>query len=202
MQQVDQRKQLRRAARGARRQLTVRQQRTASYYLTRQLLRHSALLRSHDIALYIPNDGEIDPTPLIKVLRQRGKQCYLPVLRPFINKLWFAPLTLGSKMKPNRFGIPEPDVAPSQMRNAQSLNVILMPLVAFDRHGGRLGMGGGFYDRTLAFKTRQSAPTSPRLIGLAHECQEVEQIPMESWDIPLDAIATDKRVIDCKSPTP
>ncbi len=194
---MNQRKQLRQQARRARRSLTPQQQRIAGQQLGRILRSQPTVIRSQHIALYLPNDGEIDPTGLLKYLWQLGKRCYLPVLQPFTNKLWFAPYTTGSRMRQNRFGIPEPAVKLRQMRQAKTLCLLLMPLVAFDKLGGRLGMGGGFYDRTLAFKHDTHANSqSPKLIGLAHDCQEVEKIPMETWDIPLDAIATNSRLIN------
>jgi 5-formyltetrahydrofolate cyclo-ligase len=84
--------------------------------------------------------------------------------------------------------------------SAQLLDVVLMPLVGFDRTGARLGMGGGFYDATFAFKQKLSTGSKtstgkPALIGLAHACQQVESLATDTWDIPLFAIATDKEII-------
>ena len=94
-------------------------------------------------------------------------------------------------MKENRFGIKEPiDGSPS---SAQTLDLILIPLVGFDQRGNRLGMGGGFYDRTLAFKLK--TPQRPNLIGLAHECQRVEHLETDPWDIPMTGILTSHKSI-------
>ncbi len=100
-------------------------------------------------------------------------------------------------MVTNRFGIPEPQARhgahPARRLPAWALDLILLPLVGFDDDGQRMGMGGGFYDRTLAF-TRRPGPR-PHLIGLAHECQRVESLPVAPWDVPLDAIVSDARVV-------
>ena len=70
-----------------------------------------------------------------------------------------------------------------------------MPLVGFDEQGTRLGMGGGFYDRSFAFRRQRRHWTGPQLLGLAHGCQKVSQLPTAPWDIPLDGIASDHEVI-------
>jgi 5-formyltetrahydrofolate cyclo-ligase len=72
-----------------------------------------------------------------------------------------------------------------------------MPLVGFDRLGNRMGMGGGYYDRTLAFMSEHHSG-KPKLVGLAHSSQEVELISQQSWDIPLHVIATDREIICVK----
>lgn len=77
-----------------------------------------------------------------------------------------------------------------------TLDAIFMPLVGFDREGHRLGMGGGFYDRTLAF-TRHWPRAVPKLVGLGHHSQEVARLPVQPWDVSLHAIATDREVIYC-----
>ena len=67
-----------------------------------------------------------------------------------------------------------------------------MPLVGFDPEGGRLGMGGGFYDRSLAYRNRHAYCRKPALLGLAHECQKVDRLALASWDVPLEATVTDR----------
>ena len=94
------------------------------------------------------------------------------------------------RLKANRFGILEPMVDSREWLDAAQLDVILLPLVAFDRRGHRLGSGAGYYDRALALRAGRPAP--PLLVGLAHSCQEVQLIPAEPWDIPMDAVATER----------
>ncbi len=191
------RNQLRREMRHRRRALTPAQQKQAALALRSQLLKIPQFLRAKRIAVYLPNDGEIDPSLLIEQARKMGKTCYLPVLQPLVvNRLWFVRYDHQTPMTKNRFGIPEPQIKrfADNARNrskAADLDLVLLPLVAFDEHGGRMGMGGGFYDRTFAF-TRQKRSAKPALIGLAHECQKVETLPIASWDIPLTGVVTDK----------
>lgn len=186
---------LRKELRQRRRALTPAQQAQASALVLRHLLRFPAFMRGSRIALYIANDGEIDPSPIAQKLWQIGKHCYLPVLRPGSEReLWFVEFTPNTQLIPNRFGIPEPDHGAAHKLPTHLLDVVLMPLVGFDRTGSRLGMGGGFYDTTFAFK-RDKPQGKPLLIGLAHSCQEVESLQVDSWDIPLIAIATEKEIL-------
>ncbi|MGJ7458259.1 5-formyltetrahydrofolate cyclo-ligase [Halomonas sp. MA07-2] len=189
---------LRRELRRRRRALTPQQQKRASECMCHRLRRLPEVQRARRVALYLPNDGEIDPTPLIAWLDRRGARVHLPVLRPLSrNRLWFVHYHSDTPMATNRYGIPEPETRHGAHRArrlpAWALDLILLPLVGFDEAGQRMGMGGGFYDRSLAF-TRRPGPR-PRLIGLAHECQRVEALPVEPWDVPLDAIVSDARAV-------
>ncbi|GGX75931.1 5-formyltetrahydrofolate cyclo-ligase [Saccharospirillum salsuginis] len=187
---AQEKRRLRKTLRATRRELTPRQQRLASRGLIRQLTTQPDYIRVEHVALYWANDGEIDVTPLMHRLHSDSKQVYLPVLHPLQPRLWFRPWYPGAKMKNNRFGIPEP------VRGTKIppwfLDWVLLPLVGFDEAGGRLGMGGGFYDRTFAHRDRW--PREPARIGVAHECQKVERVPLEPWDIPLAKVATDRGI--------
>ncbi|MBZ9558713.1 5-formyltetrahydrofolate cyclo-ligase [Halomonas coralii] len=194
----DSRRALRRTLRRRRRDLSPSQQRRASNALCHRLRRLPEVQRARRVALYLPNDGEIDATPLIAWLRRRGARVYLPVLRPLAeNRLWFVHYHSGTPMVKNRFGIHEPDTRHGAHRARQlppwALDLVLMPLVGFDEAGNRLGMGGGFYDRSFAFIRRRRP--RPRLIGVAHDCQRVDRLPIAGWDIPLDAIVSDREVV-------
>jgi len=190
------RNELRRRMRRQRRTLTPQQQRDASYALERQIGRHPLFLHSQHIAFYLPNDGEMDLSPLIERARAMGKRCYLPVLSPlYHNRLWFAPYDAGCDLLLNRFGIPEPAANWSKMRPVWSLDLVLTPLVAFDASGNRLGMGGGYYDRTLAYLARRRHWRKPHLLGTAYSFQQVKALPHEPWDVPLHGIATEESLL-------
>lgn len=181
---------LRKQIRQQRRALSPEQQTLAAKRLRKKLVNSPLFLRSKHIAFYLPNDGEIDPTPVMEEAWKRGKTCYLPALTPLGKKLLFVRFEKGDKLVPNKFKIPEPKPLKHQCRQAWALNLVITPLVAFDNTGGRLGMGGGYYDRSFSF-LRQKQAQKPSLLGVAHAFQERQELPRQAWDIPLDAIFTD-----------
>lgn len=183
---------LRRQLRQARRALTPLQQRLAAKALYRQLAQHPLFRRARHIALYLPADGEIDPRPLMKAAQRRGKATYLPVLSHWPRThMAFQRVGIGERWTANRFGIDEPVRDRAQQRPAWALDLLLLPLVGFDAQGGRLGMGKGFYDRTLAYLGMRKKWHKPTLLGLAHECQKVDRLELASWDVPLMGTVTD-----------
>jgi 5-formyltetrahydrofolate cyclo-ligase len=192
-------KHLRQALRASRRALSRRSQREHARLVARFLRRERCFRRARRIAAYWPSDGELDPRPLLKDAREGGKAVYLPVLSRRIAgrsriRLRFVRWIDGEKMHPNRFGIPEPTRRGRHIRPARHLDLILVPLVGFDSACNRIGMGGGYYDRTLAYLKPSRRWRRPRLIGIAHECQRVEKIESRPWDIPLDAVVTERRI--------
>ena len=188
------RPQLRRMLRKARRELTPSEQRKAAQGLYRQLAQHPLFRRAKHISLYLPTDGEIDPRLLLRAAQRRGKATYLPVLSAWPRtKMVFQRVRPGDKLLPNRFRILEPRVNANRQRPVWALDLVLLPLVGFDDVGGRLGMGGGFYDRSLAYLARRQSWRKPTLLGLAHECQKVERLAQASWDVPLAGTVTDKQ---------
>ena len=176
---------LRQKLRQARNSLSPEQQIKAAQSLL-QNFRESSFAKAKRIALYIAADGEIDPEPICSYLWEQGSEIFLPRLNK--NKMDFSPFRPDSNLSPNNYGIPEPEGTLSF--GPKILDLILMPLVGFDKEGNRLGMGGGFYDRTLSTLQQKR----PQLVGLAHECQLVEQIDPEEWDIPLDAVITNQKI--------
>lgn len=186
-------RQLRKAIRTHRRQLSARTLLTHSQLMTRQANRCKALHVGHRIAFYLACNGEMDPAPLIERAAKAGKICCLPVLRQRPgNALWFSRYDDATPLKPNRFGILEPIMQHRRIIPPWGLDLILLPLVAFDLFGNRLGMGGGFYDRTLAFRLKREHWRGPKLIGLAHEFQCIDSLPRKPWDIPLDGVITER----------
>ncbi len=186
------RPQLRRLLRKARRALSASEQRQAARGLYRQLAQHPLFRRARHISLYLPTDGEIDPRLLLREAQRRGKHTYLPVLSAWPRtRMVFQRIRPGEKLAPNRFRILEPRVNLAAQRKVWALDLVLLPLVGFDAEGGRLGMGGGFYDRSLGYLARRQSWRKPTLLGLAHECQKVGKLNQASWDVPLQGTVTD-----------
>ena len=188
------RPQLRRLLRKARRELSPCAQRLAARGLYQQLAQHPLFRRAKHIALYLPTDGEIDPRLLLREAQRRGKTTYLPVLSAWPRtKMVFQRLSPGEKLRPNRYRILEPRINHARQRKVWALDLVLLPLVGFDETGRRLGMGGGFYDRSLAYQARRQSWRKPTLLGLAHECQKVGNLAQASWDVPLQGTVSDKQ---------
>jgi len=143
------------------------------------------------IAGYWACQGELDPAPLLERCWTAGKAVYLPVLAG--DALLFAPYQPETPLHRNRFNIPEPEAAPADLQPPSAMDWVLTPLVAFDTAGTRLGMGGGFYDRSFAFLLDPDwRGRRPRLLGLGYEFQRVTALIRQPWDVPLDAAATEK----------
>ncbi len=139
-------------------------------------------------------DGEPDVLDLIRQL-PRGRRWYLPVLRGHARgRLWFVRYRPGQPLKPNRFGILEPRQRGRAIQPISGLHLVLLPLVGFDADCNRLGMGSGYYDRSLACLGLRRYWRRPRLVGIAHECQRVERLVVQPWDVPLDGVVTEAGV--------
>lgn len=169
-----------------RRELSADFQKQSALKLKRILLGFHSLQKSRRIALYIPANGEIDPIPWASIARRQGKELFLPELESD-QRMHFSYWPSNATFITNRYLIPEPISKAYPQYSASELDAILIPLVAFDWRGNRMGMGGGFYDRTLA-----QLPSSRQtlLIGLAHDFQQLPRITSHYWDVSLDAIAT------------
>jgi 5-formyltetrahydrofolate cyclo-ligase len=174
---------LRRDLRRRRQNLSPREQRAAAQALPRIIGDLPNWPGARRIALYLAADGEIDTAPLEQLARKQGKQVFLPVIRDD-DSLGFARWNAHDPLPINRYNIPEPAAGAARCR-VSDLDIIFLPVVGWDQLGGRLGMGGGFYDKTLA------GITGPLLVGLAHANQRVDELPRDDWDIALDYIATD-----------
>ncbi|MCK5359218.1 MAG: 5-formyltetrahydrofolate cyclo-ligase [Gammaproteobacteria bacterium] len=174
------------------------QQKIASAALSEQVLdKISEVHQAGRIAFYLSQDGEIGLGPLMDHCYKNGRQCFLPVLDSTReNELKFAEWTPDTSMSKNKYGIAEPVVPESQLLPAGDMQLIFMPLVAFDDSGQRLGMGGGYYDRSLAACSNSSDVTAkPLLVATGHDFQFVPKLPHESWDITPDITITPDRII-------
>ncbi len=181
------RSQLRKEIRQRRNSLSVTEQHNAAIALTEKLSSHRQILQAKRIAIYLSNDGELSTANFIDWCWQNKKDVYLPVVHPFSEgNLLFLHYQQDTKLVSNVYGILEPQLDVTMVCPLAQLDIICTPLVAFDNSGARLGMGGGFYDRSLAHWQQ----TNIYPLGLAHDCQRVANVPVESWDIPLPEIIT------------
>ena len=170
-----------------------KQQKQRSEMIVRHLLESEHYKAANNIGLYLAVNSEADPATL---RTSSHKQFYLPVLANDEKQgLLFAPIQNNSEYKLNKFAIPEPICPKHEQRKGEQLDLVVMPLVGFDRHGNRLGMGGGFYDRCFAFKNKQPS-RKPLLAGFSYAFQELENITAEDWDIKLDFIVTENGIIN------
>ncbi len=183
------RQELRREMRRARRRLPQRTQKHAARCLLQALTRTPLWRNIRHLAAFASADGEPDLWPLMHAAHHAGRHVYLPVVTGAGAPLSFRQWWPGQRLTANRFGIPEPPAGATR-RPARHLDVVLTPLVAFDATGNRLGMGGGFYDRTFAFLHRRRRWHHPRLIGIAHAFQQVPSLAAEPWDVPLWGVLT------------
>ncbi|PUE00218.1 MAG: 5-formyltetrahydrofolate cyclo-ligase [Candidatus Sedimenticola endophacoides] len=184
--------------RSLRRALSPGRQRAHARAAARNFHASPLFLKARHIALYLASDGELDPQIIARQALACGKKVYLPVLRPQNRRaLWFAPYRPGQRLINNRFNIPEPDIRSHKPRRPWALDLILMPLVAFDLGGNRLGMGGGYYDRTFAYLRHRRVWKRPRLAGLAHELQRLDTLSANPWDIPMQAVITEQAYHPC-----
>ncbi|MCJ7927253.1 MAG: 5-formyltetrahydrofolate cyclo-ligase [Pantoea vagans] len=186
-----QRQEIRQQVRHLRRAMTDEQQAQAAEQLAELALNYAPVTAARNIALFLSVDGELNTRPLIARLWHLKKAVYLPVLHPFSpGNLLFLRYSPDTPLIPNKLRIPEPPLDIRQLSTLDQLDLMLVPLVAFDQHGQRLGMGGGFYDRTLQnWRQHGFLP-----VGLAHDCQQVDSLPVAEWDVPLPAVMTPSKL--------
>ena len=149
---------------------------------------------AQNIAAYLAFDGEADPMELMTAAIDQGKEVYLPIIVGKSKPLAFAPWTPSTKMVKNRFDILEPKVEQAKLIAAEELDLVVCPLVAFDDNRNRIGVGGGFYDRTFAFLNEPGHDREVRLVGFAFELQKLDSIEQQTWDVRLDAVVTESRI--------
>ncbi|MCF6808620.1 5-formyltetrahydrofolate cyclo-ligase [Thiotrichales bacterium 19S9-12] len=176
---------------------TVRYQRknlnpSQRFEMNQDLISHALNIidkqKPKSIAIYFPNDGEADLSNLVEYANFKNIYLYLPIVHPLIKHgLWFSPYQQDETLYPNRFGIYEPFFNSQSIKAPWEMDLVFMPLVAFDSTGNRIGMGGGYYDFSFQFRANH---TKPKLIGCAYEFQKVDQCPSDNWDIPIDGILT------------
>ena len=187
------RNQLRLEMRAKRRCVTAAQARTSARNLTRELSRHHLLQPHRRVGVYLRQGSELDLSIAITWARRRGCDLYLPaVTHANSARMAFVSFASGAKLRRNRFGILEPDPAVAKRIPVRRLDFILLPLLAVDARGWRLGSGAGFYDRYLHHLRPGRRWRRPRLIGAAYEFQRIPHLEPSAWDVPLDALVTDR----------
>lgn len=155
--------------------------------------RAEQLLRgSQHVAAYYAFGSEVDLCELISTLSANNKQAYVPIVLPHFH-MRFAPIDQRTPVTLNQYGIKEPQVDESQLREAAQLDAVLVPLVGFDERCNRMGMGGGYYDRNFAHRLDTLPP--PLLIGVAYDIQCASTVHAQSWDVPLDYVVTETRLL-------
>jgi 5-formyltetrahydrofolate cyclo-ligase len=185
---------LRKQARSARAALSPEYRRHAVRQALRKALRAGLFLKGKRWGFYLPVEAEFDVLPLLNQALHMGKDCFLPITAQRIAQpLRFARLDGRHELTHNRYGIIEPHSR--SLMNARWIDVMLMPLVGFDSKGRRLGMGGGYYDATLAYLRSRKRWRKPLLVGVAYACQELKEVPTEPWDIRLDMMLTENGLI-------
>lgn len=193
----DEKKHLRRSLSKQRQSLSTADRNKASQQASDCLSQQWLYQRSQRLAFYSPIKGELSPIPALKTAFKQHKQCYLPILDPLQPHIMhFGRYQPKSSTSYNRLGIIEPQLGHAAIAPAWTLDAVIVPLLAFDHQGYRLGWGGGFYDSTFSFV--RNGPNQPRpwLIGFAYAWQQVEALPHSSHDISLDLVVTNNGTID------
>ncbi len=186
--------QLRKRLRESRERLSAAERIGAAQNILASLEQLPEFLVDIHLAGYWAVRGEVPLNLVYARTRAREQIYHLPILRDD-KTLAFAPWKNGDAVSINRYGISEPEATRAIAPNA--LELVLVPLLGFDRSGNRLGSGAGYYDRTFAFLREGPRPAQPLLVGIGYHFQELGNVPRNAWDVPMDFIATDRELIDC-----
>ncbi len=187
------RNELRRQMRARRRILTQSQRAEVGLGIARVISRLQLLRPGRRIGAYLAHAGEADLTATLALAQRRRCRIYLPAITHLRSgRMEFVRFDTRSRLRRNLFGIAEPDMHRARRIAARELDLILLPLVAVDPWGTRLGSGAGFYDRRLHHLRAGRRWRRPRLIGIAYEFQRVTRLSPQPWDVPLDAVITDR----------
>lgn len=190
----DSRQTLRRAMRQRRAALDPRERMRASQAVADHLLAMTELQMPCAVAVYWAMTSELPLLHAVSALQRAGHRLHLPMVQDD-GAMRFGRWQPGAATQPNRFGIPEPVVTGDAVVEPARLDMVLVPLLAFDGRGARLGSGAGFYDRSFAFLHGMARPTHPLLVGVAYDFQQVPALPSEAWDVPLDAVVAERGLI-------
>lgn len=188
------RRRIRRELKQKRAKLSATQIRLASALIAKNLWASRLLSRAANLAVYLAMPGEVDCSGIITGAKMRKMRVFAPILSG--QKLFFAPLETGAKLSRNRYDIPEPEVSKARYVEPRNLDAVIVPLLGFDGNANRIGMGGGYYDRSFAFRKRRGTWRRPLLIGAAYSFQQVNALSTEHWDVPLDFVVTEQKILE------
>lgn len=184
---------LRRQMKKTRAALSLEDRLAASRMTCSRVARSSVFMAAANLGIYYSVRGELDITPLQHLAWSSGKKVFLPIIfAGHSPKMEFAEIRPDTPLISNGFGIPEPAPSRISLIDPRLLDLVLTPLVAFDKYGHRIGMGAGYYDRCFRFLSRARAWRKPKLVGVAYSFQEVPSIEPQPWDIPLSGMATEE----------
>lgn len=187
------RTELRQHFRQLRQQVPSEIRKLASQQIIQQIQSAKLLGSFQHFASYLSHDGEVDTLPLISYLWQQNKTCYLPTVAKLEDRFMaFVSYHSGDTLQKNRYLIEEPILINHKIISPEKIDVVFLPLVAFDLTGNRLGMGGGYYDRTFAFTQVENQDKKPLLIGISYEIQRADTLPINDWDVKLDGVITEQ----------
>lgn len=168
-------------------QMSVKDKTKGDSDIIKKLLSRPEIIPSHTICTYVSYGGEVDTKKLIEQLLVIGKAVVVPKIKD--NNLKLHRIFSLDDLERGHFGIPEPG-SNCPVVDKQSVDLFIVPGIAFDRQGHRLGRGDGYYDKLLA------GVTVPK-IGLAYACQVIAEVPHTSYDVPMTALVTEKEAITC-----
>ena len=172
-----------------RKHLSTKESDDMSHGISQRVIRSKWIREHSNVGIYHSVNGEANTLQLIDFMWSINQQIFLPMINK--KKLLFGKLRPDSKLKKNCFGIPEPCVTRNNQVSADLLDMVFVPLVAFDLNGFRIGMGSGYYDRTFEKRLTIKNLKRPVLIGLAYEFQKQECLNHQPWDVPLDMVVTE-----------
>ena len=188
----DPRGQARRALRQRRREASPAERMAVGEAVAAALLSHPRFPEAGYVAGYWASHGEV-PLHLLQMRLPAGLSWCLPCVQAR-GRLMFAPWRPGDPLVANRYGIPEPELERDSLLAPEQMALVVLPLLGYTGDGQRLGMGGGYYDRSFAF--RKDAPAPPWLVGAAYSFQRLDSLPAQPWDVRLDAIATEQGIFE------
>jgi 5-formyltetrahydrofolate cyclo-ligase len=165
-----------------------------SQEITDQVFHLHEYTRARGIACYVNKDSEVNTRTLIRDALDRDKRVLVPVVKKGEIELFFSEIhDLGADLAPGSFGIPEPKPELVHPVDLDAVDIIFVPGIVWDRDGYRLGWGRGYFDRAI-----KKLPAHVRSAGLAFNMQFISKIPRDQFDVPVDLVVTESRVIRVK----